>query len=425
MDVMKMVGILRDRWLLLVAAAVIGASAGLGISMLMTSYYTSTTQLFVTTTGGTTSTESYQGDQFSQQRASSYAQILSSEILGQRVVDSLGLPLTASEVAGKISAERLPQTVLIEVTVRDTSARRAADIANTVSDEFIRYIAPLETPTGQEQARATVSVINGAEPASAPSSPNTVTNVLYGAFIGLILGSVLIALRRLTDPSVSKSTLSSLTGSPVLGPISRSDRGHHLAVWDAPEAEPLRKIRVFLQSGRPVPRVLLVTTASEIEDALNFAIDLAVVFAETDSPTVLVETNSSRPTLATELSLQSGPGLVDILTGYSAVVDAVQLTANPYLTAVVVGGARDTSPMLSSIVMKEAVETLLATHQTVILVAAPMSTSSAASVLSSVADGALLLVDSEVSSRRSIVEAVTELGECQANLLATVCIDKQ
>jgi len=39
-----------------------------------------------------------------------------------------------------------PGTVLIDVAVRDESAVRARDIANTLSDEFVKMIRELETP---------------------------------------------------------------------------------------------------------------------------------------------------------------------------------------------------------------------------------------------------------------------------------------
>lgn len=424
MAVIKIIDMVRERWLLLVAAIMIGAAAGFGASMSMTPYFTAATQLFVTTTGGTTSTESYQGDQFSQQRASSYAQILSSETLGQRVVNSLGLDLSASDIASKVSARRVPQTVIVDVSVRDTSARRAADIANTLSDEFISYVASLETPTGQEQPRATVSMISGAEPATAPSSPKTTTNVCYGALAGMILGLILIAILRFRKPVVSMATLSSVTRRPVLlGPISKTSRNRLLSGRESPEAEQLRKIRAFLQSGQPAPRVLMVTTPSEAEGALAFAVDLALIYAETESPTVVVETYFSQRSLATELSVESAPGLIDILTGRCSVAQAVKSTVHPYLTAVVLGDEHGTAPLLSSMSMTGAVRDLLQSHQTVIVVAAPVTTSSAPSVLSSVADGVVLVADAVKSRLPAIAAAVDELDACKAHLVSTVLVE--
>ena len=132
MDIKKAFGTLLERWWVVVLTVLIGVGAAVAATTATAPQYTSRAQLFVSTTGSTSSTESFQGDQFSQQRASSYAQILTSEILGQRVADALDLNLSGAQVAAKVTAAVVPKTVLLDVAVLDSSADRAADIANTL-----------------------------------------------------------------------------------------------------------------------------------------------------------------------------------------------------------------------------------------------------------------------------------------------------
>jgi receptor protein-tyrosine kinase len=111
----------RSGWWLLVGGVLAGiAVAGL-LSWLATPLYSSSTRLFVSVAGSTDTSAAYQGNLFSQQRVTSYAQLLTGEQLSSRVVEDLGPDLTPAQVAGKVTATPLPDTVILEVTVTDTS----------------------------------------------------------------------------------------------------------------------------------------------------------------------------------------------------------------------------------------------------------------------------------------------------------------
>lgn len=430
MDIKRAFVILLERWWIVVVTLVIGIGAAIVATLVTPPQYTSNAQLFVSTTGGTSSTESYQGDQFSQQRATSYAQILSSEILGQRVSDALGLDLSGNAVASKVTATVVPQTVLLDVSVTDSSADRAASIANTLSDEFIAYIVPLETPTGQEQARATVTVVNSAEAATSPTTPKLTTYLIYGATGGILLGILLVIGVAILDRRVAKrSDAESLTGLPVLGPVAsvtRSPEGRRaqLDKWASSDAEAFRKVRVQLQSVPTAPQVILVTSSSAKESTINFSTDLAVALAESDHRTVLIETNSAHPSVAEQLSLQSSSGLVGLLADTAdGPVDADPIaspTIDRNLDAIPVGVGLDATPMLSTVAMRDLVEKLRQSYNYLVIDAPPLSTSGAAAVLAGLCDGALLVIDTKLARDRDVAAAVRELEGSDARPIAAV-----
>lgn len=118
----------------------------------------------------------------------------------------------------------MPRTVLLDVSATDPSPERATDIANALADEFIRYAGPLETPIGESAPRATITVVNRAQIPSSPSSPNVVTNAVYGCIGGLLMGLLCLSLipvvsRRIT----SAEELGRLTGAPTAGPLLMPD----------------------------------------------------------------------------------------------------------------------------------------------------------------------------------------------------------
>ncbi|MEW1931924.1 Wzz/FepE/Etk N-terminal domain-containing protein [Rhodococcus sp. NPDC079359] len=430
MDIKRAFVILLERWWIVAVTLVIGIGAAIVATLVTPPQYTSNAQLFVSTTGGTSSTESYQGDQFSQQRATSYAQILTSEILGQRVADALGLNLSGNAVAGKVTATVVPQTVLLDVSVTDSSADRAAEIANTLSDEFIAYIVPLETPTGQDQARATVTIVNGAEAASSPTTPKLTTYLIYGATGGILVGILLVILVATLDRRVSKrSDAESLTGLPVLGPVApvtRSPEGRRaqLDKWSSPDAEAFRKVRVHLQSIPTGPQVILVTSSSAKESTIDFSVDLAAALAESDHRTVLIETDSAHPALAEQLSLPASAGLVGVLADTADKPDAPDQIAAPttdrYLDAIPVGVGLDATPMLSTVAMRDLVETLRKSYSYLVIDAPPLASSGSAAVLAGLCDGTLLVIDTKLARDRDVAAAVRELQGSDARPIAAV-----
>src|SRR4051794_5251254 len=90
-DLREVLGALRVRWWLPLLGLVLGGGAALLASLLATPLYSSHTQLFVSTTDPRSTTDVFQGGQFSQQRVTSYARLVEGDELAGRVVDRLGL----------------------------------------------------------------------------------------------------------------------------------------------------------------------------------------------------------------------------------------------------------------------------------------------------------------------------------------------
>ena len=132
MELKDVLSALRRQWWLPVAGAVLGLCASLTYALLVTPVYSAQTQLFVSTTDSSTSSEAFQGGQFSQQRVASYAQLLSGKELAARVIDRLGLEEDPEELTARITATPLADTVLINVSVTDPSPEQSQRIAEAL-----------------------------------------------------------------------------------------------------------------------------------------------------------------------------------------------------------------------------------------------------------------------------------------------------
>ena len=70
---------------------------------------------------------------FSQERVTSYADVIGGLQLAQRVIDELQLDMTAPTLAEKIEASVVPETVVLKITVTDSSPTRGAAHQRTAS----------------------------------------------------------------------------------------------------------------------------------------------------------------------------------------------------------------------------------------------------------------------------------------------------
>src|SRR5688500_5653951 len=203
MEFRDVLAALRHGWWLAVMGVVIGGLAALGVSLLMTPRYSAETQLFVSTDDSSSTSAVFQGSQFSQDRVSSYAELLGGEELATRVVAALDLNMSPGQLMGGIEVSTVPQTVLLNVTVTDPSPQQARLIAEEIATQFPEMVTELET-TSSGASPVRVAVVHPPVLPSVPSSPQTLLNVILGALVGLLLGAVAAISRDRLDRSVKK-----------------------------------------------------------------------------------------------------------------------------------------------------------------------------------------------------------------------------
>ena len=311
MEIRDYLRILRNRWKLITAMLALGVLAALAFSLLTTPKYAASTQLFVSTTGQENTTAAYQGGLFSQQRVTSYSELIQGQQVAQRVVDTLKLPVGAAQVASEVSVNVKTDTVILGVTVTDPSPERARDIANALSQQFTQLVTELETPQGSTSAAAKVTVVQQASLPTAPVVPQTTRNMGLGAVVGLLLGIGLAVLRDRLDNTVKdRREVAEATQAAVIGTVPfDSDRPKHpLAAFGeghSSSAEAYRQIRTslqFLDVDNP-PRAMVITSAVPNEGKTTTALNLAFALGESGHRVVLVEADLRRPRLVKYLQL--------------------------------------------------------------------------------------------------------------------------
>lgn len=426
MELRAFLSALRRSWWLAVGGLLVGASAGLALSALKTPVYVAHTQLFVSATEPASTSEAYQGSQFSQQRAASYARLLRGEELAGRLIERLELPLSAGELTSFIDAAVVPETVLLEIAVTDTSPERAQRIAGAIGDEFPDLVSELETPAGGGVSPVKVTVTERPGLPESPSSPIPERNVALGGLLGLVLGIGLAVARDRLDRSVtSPEEAGELAGVPVIGTVIQDEAlsSRHVIDPKSRAAEDYRQLRTnlqFLNVDAP-PKIIMVSSAMPAEGKTTAAINLALALAEAGREVVLVDADLRRPRVTNYLGMVGGVGLTNVLAGTAEAAEVMQPYAGTGLM-VIGSGPKPPNPseLLTSKQMSGIIGELREKFEFVLVDAPPLLPVADATGLAVMADGVLLSVRYGRSRKDQLRQAADMLQRVGARTLGLI-----
>jgi len=423
------VKLLRHRWVTVAVTAMLPLVASVVFTLIQTPLYEASTRLFVSASSGSSASEVLQGMNYSQKRVVSYTELIMGETLAQRTIDRLDLDTDPGELKKRITAKSMPDTVLIEVSVLDTSPVRARDIANGLSDEFVQMARELETPPGGDRPDARVVVEQRATVPSKPVVPQKKRNLAIGLVMGLLLGVGIAVLREILDNTVKDSdSLEQLAGAATVGivPFDKERRNNPAIAFDndnSPPAEAFRKLRTNLQflSVDDPPRLIVVTSSVPNEGKSTTAINIAAALAEAGHQVLLVDGDMRKPSLHLYLAAVGSVGFSSVLSGQAPLDEVLQKTTIPGLTLLAAGATPpNPSELLGTLTAEKILEELRTRFEYVIVDSPPLLAVTDGAILAAASDGALILARAGETKREQLVHAIGILKYVNALLLGTV-----
>jgi capsular exopolysaccharide synthesis family protein len=430
MDLRDYLRAIRRRWWLVVGAVVVALGAAALVTVLTPPRYEASVTFFVSaqTKGGVT--DAYQGDLFSQQRVASYVDLLTSDRLAEMVVQNGQTGgLTAGQVQSRVSAQAIPNTVLLRAGVTDGDRARALSLTEDLAKQFAALVQTLETPADNTVPSVRVEVVAGPKLAGAPVAPTPVRNLALAFVLGLLIGVGLAALREAMDTTVKNAAaLTDEVGAPVLATVPFDGRARKapLIVADSARstrAEALRQLRTnlqFVNVDRPV-KTIVVTSAGPNEGKSTTACNLAIVFAEAGKRVALVDADLRRPRLADYLSLEGSVGLTNVLAGQARLDTAMQIWGSEGVYVLPSGSIPpNPSELLGSRHMADLLRTLEDRFDAVIIDTPPLLPVTDAAVLASTVDGTVLVSRCARTTASQARQAADSLKAVGARLIGCV-----
>lgn len=428
---------LRAGWWLAALGVLLGLSAAQVVVTLTPPLYRSSTELFVGAVGSAvTPSAAYSGNLFTEQRVTSYLELIQSQRLSTEVIDELGLSETPEQLAGQVTATVLPNTVILQISVTDTSPQRARAIAASYGRHVIQDVTALEKPDPATPSAVSVSTLDQASYDSTPVSPSTVRDSAFGALLGLLLGVLLVLLRRRTRGTVQTfDDVEAATGTAVLAAVTDDKRLVRQSLADLldPQAvgvEAFRRLRtrVYPPGDSAPPGIVVVTRARRGEGATTVAAQLATALARAGCKVLLVDADIHRPSLSRRLNLSAAEGLADVLAG-TADAPAVIRDCGDGRPAVLPAGAvpegsggpsGDPGDLFAAPKMRALLDTLSTAYDAVVIDAPPVLRGGDAGSIGALSHGCLLVCCYGSTRRTLVAEAAGTLSWYGATLLGVV-----
>ena len=181
----------------------------------------------------------------------------------------------------------------------------------------------------------------------------------------------------------------------------------------------LRTTILFSTPGQ-APRILLVTSSLPLEGKSMTCANLATAMAKAEPNVLLVDADLRRPSLHKIFHLPAEPGLSNFLVGELDDLPIVE-TIVPNLFVVPAGKIPPhPSELLGSERMREFLDLAKSRFGRIIIDSPPLMSVTDAAILSTQAEGVLLVVKAESVPRKAAMDARDQLLEVNATLLGVV-----
>lgn len=284
-----------------------------------------------------------------------------------------------------------------------------------------------------------IEVLEKAEVPEQPVSPSLPLNLALGLILGAGLGGSIVVILDALDTTIkSEADVAQHTDKPTLAMLPElksgvlsgleviGDSAADTITHTAPKssfAEGIKTLRTnltFMSPDEP-PEAMLVTSPGPGEGKTVTATNMAIAMAQSGQKTLLVDSDLRRPRVHKALDLNKEPGLSEVITGSTALDDAVQTTMADNLHAVSSGEVPpNPSEMLHSRSFENFVSEARQKFDRVVFDSPPLAAVSDALIISNLVDGVLLIIEFGKTRRETLVRSLEQLRGIGAPLLGCV-----
>jgi capsular exopolysaccharide synthesis family protein len=278
-----------------------------------------------------------------------------------------------------------------------------------------------------------LELVTPAQAPTAPSSPKPAQDVLIGGLAGLVLGLGIAFLRNNLDDAVtSKEAVEQAADAAVLGLVpmvtSWKNRKKPMVVSNvrptSPAAESYRSLRTSLQFARQERdlRSILVTSPASNEGKTTTLANLGAVFAQAGERVVLVSGDLRRPRLGQFFGLDEAAGLTSVLHMEHSLSEVLRPVDGFERLSVLPAGSVPPNPaeLLSGPGMEEIFNALRDDFDLILIDSPPVLPVTDAMVLSSYADGTLLVVAADQTRRAELERAAEKFSQASIPVVGIV-----
>lgn len=279
---------------------------------------------------------------------------------------------------------------------------RPFEEATTKLEDEQRLLTTLKLTLRQREIdfqvpKKTIEILNTAEPARYPSKPNWTLNILFACVFGVILGVGAAVLLEYFDTSFRNvADVEGKLSLPVLGVIPHMAEPGELHDPSSPAGEPYRvlqtNLNLALRAGQSTALVML--SSGPGEGKSTTLRQLALCMAAAGERVLLIDSDVRRPTQHKLAGLPREPGLTDLVLNKATWTEVVRRDKSGLLDFIPAGAAANnvTLGLLYASKLRKLVAEFKDRYDKILFDSPPIIGVSDASVLASISDGILLLI---------------------------------
>lgn len=420
----------RRRWVALTAFIAVLASVA-AITAALSPAYDATAYMLVKPSRPVAS--DFEQTEISTALLTTFAQLMQTQNLADEVDRRIGnVPGMPANPRDAIAVEGVSESQLLKVTGEASTPRAAQLLANTYTQAFQERTAQLAS-SGASSGKASV-----AEPATLPTDPVRPRPKLYLA-AGVLLAALAavgaaLAAQRLDRRLEITDGMTEVLGLPIIGRVPQGSAAglEQLLAGERPET---RDARAAAESFRLVlanltfanlgsrPRSVAIVSSDEQEGKSTVALSVGRAAGELDVPTLLVEADLRRPSLATKAGgwMSTPWGFSSVLVNRAPMREAIWPLSGTSLELLPAGPLPpNPAALLGTDALAAFDRDARERYELVVYDTPPLSVAADASLISSVAEGVVLVIDARRTERRLAEQAVDQLRRAQATILGVV-----
>lgn len=359
------------------------------------------------------------------------------------------------ELRQEIDQVKTQALALNDASLQDAILAREVDTNHELYKNVLARMNEMGMAAGISASN--VSVVDYAQPPTAPSSPKKLSTFGFAGLFALFIGiACAFILERFDDAFKDPQEVECFLGIPSLGvvpdlkelsrtnygvsrylskrPTERPPNGAHVleknssaplidnlnSFSSASEAYRSIRIGILLSRAEEPPKVILMTSGFPEEGKTLTAINTATAFAQMGEKVLLIDADLRRPQCHKLLQLAEYVGLTEILTGNRTVEDVVRPTSIDRLFCVTAGSMRpNPGALLGSKRMAELLSELRQNYDCIVVDSAPVIPVTDTLHLANVVDG-VLLVAGPRTAKEDVRKVCSRLFQVRATILGVI-----